>query len=131
MFVFPLDVLNAEMVTNLRKKYPDINEVNLTKKATFKGNTYRTGMLIPYGSTGGLPEFAEIVQICVVKDRLSFVVKTLCAWYHEHFRAYQLTVCPTREVALVDLEDLADGYPLCEYTVGGRHMVTLKRHIIV
>lgn len=127
----PVDVLNKEVVVSLRQKYPKMNEVHLAKNATIKGISYRIGMLIPYRSTGGLPEFAEILQMCVVKNNLSFVVRVLCAWYHEHFRAYELTILPNREVALVDLEDLADAYPLCDYNVGVRRMVTLKRHIIV
>lgn len=69
--------------------------------------------------------------MCIVKNSLSFVIRILYAWYHEHFRAYELTLSPNREVALVDLEDRADAYPLRDYTVGVRRMVTLKRHIIV
>ncbi len=36
-------------------------------------------------------------------------MKVLCAWYQEHFRAFQLTVSPDREV---DLDQLTDAYPL-------------------
>lgn len=77
-------------------------------------------MLISFGSAGDLPEFAEILQMCIVKNSLNFVVKVLCAWYQEHFRAFQLTVSPDKEVALVDLEPLTDAYPLYDYMVGGR-----------
>ncbi len=129
--VLPEDVMNKEVVSSLRQKNPKINDVHLAKSATIKGISYRIGMLIPYGSTGGLPDFAEILQICIVESSLSFVVRVLCAWYREHFRAYELTTSPNREVALVDLEILADAYPLCAYSVGVKRMVTLKRHIIV
>ncbi len=71
---------------------------------TNNGINYRTGMLISIGSAGGLPELAEILQIYIVKSSLNFVVQGLCAWYQEHFRAFQLTVSPDREVALVDLD---------------------------
>ena len=129
--MLPVDVLNQEVVLHLRQKHPTINEVHFAKHATLKGISYRVGMLIPYGSTGGLPDFAEIIQICIVENSVSFVVRVLCAWYHEHFRAYELTISPNREVAVVDAEHLLDAYPLCDYTVGVRRMVTLKRHIIV
>lgn len=128
--VLPVDVMNKEVVRSLRQKNPMINDVHLAKSATIKGISYRIGMLIPYGSTGGLPDFAEILQICIAESSLSFVVRILCAWYHEHFRVYELTTS-SREVALVDLKNLTDVYPLCAYTVGVKRMVTLKRHIIV
>lgn len=57
----PVDVLNKEVVTSLRQKYPKINKGTSSQNATIKGMSYRIGMLIPYGSTGGLPEFAEIL----------------------------------------------------------------------
>lgn len=88
---FPVDVLNKEVVASFRQKYPKLKDVLLTKSATIKGMSYRVGMLIPYGSTGGLPEFAEILQICIVENSLSFVVRILCAWYHEHFRAHYIS----------------------------------------
>ncbi|KAG7455571.1 hypothetical protein JOB18_020270 [Solea senegalensis] len=128
---FQPDVMNKEVVGSLRQKYPEINDVHLAKNATIKGISYKIGMLIPYGSTGGLPGFADILQICIVERSLSFVVRVLFAWYREHFRAYELTISPNREVALVHLENLADAYPLCDYTVVVKRMVTLKRHIIV
>lgn len=108
----PVDVLDKEVMASLRQKHPMLNEVHLAKHATVNGMSYRIGRLIPYGSTGGLPEFAEILQMRIVKNCLSFVVRTLCTWNHEHFRAYELTTPPSREVALVDFEDLADTYPL-------------------
>ncbi len=103
----------------------------LQKNVTNYGINYRTGMLISFGSAGGLPVFAEILQICTVKSSLNFVVKVLCAWYQEHFGAFQLTVSSDREVALVDIDQLTDAYPLYDYMVGGRRMVTLKRQILI
>lgn len=32
-------------------------------------------MLIVHGSLGGLPEFAEILQMCILADSLVFIVK--------------------------------------------------------
>lgn len=87
-------------------------------------------MLVAYGSAGGLPEFAEVKQICIIQDKLSFTDRLMCAWYRQYFRAFELTTSPRRQVALVSLEQLGDPYPLAGYTVGGMWMVTLKRHIL-
>ena len=127
----PVDVLNKEVGASLKQKYPNISEVHLAKNVTSRGINYRVGMLIAHGSAGGLPEFAEIIQMCIVNNSLSFVVRVLCAWYREHFGAFELTVSPDKEVALVSLEQLTDAYPLSDYTVGAHRMVALKRHILI
>ena len=126
-----VDVLNKEVVLALRQKYPDISQVHLAKNVTTRGINYRNGMLVACGSTAGMPEFAEILQLCILGDELSFIVRLFCAWYRDHFRAFQLTSSPGREVALVQLEELTDCYPLVASTVGSKRMVTLKRHIII
>ena len=77
----PVDVLNKEVGASLKQKYPNISEVHLAKNVTSRGINYRVGMLIAHGSAGGLPEFAEIIQMCIVNNSLSFVVQVLCAWY--------------------------------------------------
>lgn len=41
-------------------------------------------MIVAYGSCGGLPEFGEIHQICILQQGLFFVLKLLCGWYCEH-----------------------------------------------
>lgn len=129
--IVAVDVLNEEVVLALRQKYPGITRVNLTKNVTTRGVNYRNGMILACGSTAGMPEFAEILQICLVGDELSFIVRLYFAWYQDHFRAFQLTLSPGREVALVHLEELTDTYPLVAYTIESRRMVTLKRHIII
>ncbi|KAK0133602.1 hypothetical protein N1851_030882 [Merluccius polli] len=129
--IVPGDVLNEEVVLAVRQKYPDISQVNLTKNCTTRGINYRNGMILACGSTAGMPEFAEILQIYIVRDELSFIVCLYFAWYQDHFRAFQLTLSPGREVALVQLEELTDCYLLVAYTVGSRRMVTLKRHIVI
>ena len=73
--IVPVDVLNEEVVLALRLKYPDISQVNLKKNVTTKGINYRNGMFLACGSTAGMPEFAEIIQICIVRDELSFIVR--------------------------------------------------------
>lgn len=129
--IISVDVLNEEVALALRQKYPDVTQVNLTKNVTARGINYRNGMVLASGSTGEMPEFAEILQICVVGDELSFVVRLYFACYQEHFRAFELTLSPSREIVLVQFDELTDCYPLVAYTVGSRQMVTLKRHIVI
>ncbi|XP_028332484.1 uncharacterized protein LOC114481687 [Gouania willdenowi] len=122
-----VDILHQDVQRVLHLKYPDIPHIQLTKNASVNGVNYREGMIVVHGSIGGLPEFAEVIQMIVVDNRLSFIVKELSAWYREHFRAFEL--CPTSQVCLVQLGALVDQYPLADYRIGGQRMVTLKRFI--
>ena len=79
--IVPVDVLNEEVVLALRLKYPDISQVNLTKNVTTKGINYRNGMFLAFGSTAGMPEFAEIIPIWVT---LPFTVPLLLGIYPVH-----------------------------------------------
>lgn len=66
--------------------------------------------------------------MCVLEDKLVFIVKKISSWYGEHTdRAYQLDPSP-RDVFCLN-SDLVDRYPLCDYRVGALRMVTLKRYI--
>ncbi len=85
-------------------------------------------MIIVHGVVGGLPDFAEIVQMCVLTDGLAFIVKKLSSWYREHYRSFELDPSP-RDVSVIELSQLVDHYPLCDYKVGTLRMVTLKRYI--
>lgn len=55
------------------------------------------------GSTGGLPEISEVVQMVVLEGNMSFIIKEFGAWYREHFRAS--TWCPRGPVPLGRLQD--------------------------
>lgn len=127
----PVDVLKEEMAQTIAQKFPGTSEVHLAKCVSSKGVTFRNGMIVAHGCTGGLPDFGEIVQICIVQESLCFIVRRLSGWYREHFRAFELTACPSRETVLIELGELADEYPLADYFVGPLRLVTLKRHIHV
>ena len=118
-----VDILHQDVQKALKLKYPDISHIELTKTASVNGVTYKDGMIVACGSTGGLPDFAEVVQMVVVEGSLSFIVKEFGAWCREHFRAFEL--CPTSQVSLIQLGALMDQYPLADYWIGGRRMVTL------
>lgn len=89
------------------------------------------GMILVHGSMSGLPDFAEIIHICIVQKTLCFMVKRLSGWYREHFRSFELTPCTAKETLLVGIDELADVYPLADYFVGPVRMVTLKRYLIL
>lgn len=80
----PLDVLKEEVAASLLQKYPDLTVVNLAQNVSADGINFRNGMIIVHGFVGGLPDFAEIVQMNVLKDGLNFTVKKLSSWYREH-----------------------------------------------
>lgn len=127
----PLDFLKEELAQAFKQRDPDLSEIHLAKDVWNKGINYRTGMVVVHGSEGGLPEFGEIQQICILHQRLIFVLKLLCGWYCEHYGAFELTPSPARELVLVEVWELVDEYPLAAYLVGCARMVTLKRSVCV
>lgn len=127
----PLDVLKEDIAFAIRQKYSDLDSVSLTQNASYNGFHYRNGMIVPHGSLAGMPEFAEIIQMVDVQNTLFFVIKKLAAWLWEHYRAYELKTCPTKEIKLIHPNEPSDPYPLVDYTVGGMRLITLKRYIHV
>lgn len=87
----PLNVLKQEIAQTIEKKFPGTTVVHLSKCVSNKGVEFRMGMIVPHGNTSGLPDFGEILQICIVQGRLCFIVKKLYGWYREHFRAFELS----------------------------------------
>lgn len=65
-------------------------------------------MVVAYGLVSGLPEFAEIIQMCVVNGELFLMVKLLCGWFRDHYRAFELSSSPSRELKLVAVDELTD-----------------------
>lgn len=124
-----VDLLREEIVQVIRKKFPDTPEVQLAKCVTTKGITYRKGMILVHRATGGLPDFCEIEQICILHQSVFYIVSELCGWYQEHYRAFELSTSPTKTFTLVAASELLDTYPLVDYKIGLARMVTLKRHI--
>lgn len=84
-------------------------------------------MILANGSTSGLPDFGELIQVVVVHGKLGFVVKCLNAWYSEHLGSYELE--NTKTIKVLELAQLSDIFPLAAYTIAGKHIVTLKRYI--
>lgn len=73
----PVDVLKEEVAQAIRLKYPNTSEVQLTKKASSSAVAYSEGMIVAHGSTSGLPEFAEIIEMCVINQELLLIVSSV------------------------------------------------------
>lgn len=59
-------------------------------------------MIVVHGHQFGLPEFSEIHQMCILQDKIYFIVRKFSSWYREHFRAFELDTSHVREVALIE-----------------------------
>lgn len=123
----PLEVLHVEIQETIKKVFPQLLSVQLSNTVTYHRTRYSAGMILPYGSTGGLPDFVEIVQMLTLENSLYFIVKKLNAWYLEHLRSFLLESCG--EVTLVHQHSLPDVCPITAYSLAGKRMVTLKRYI--
>lgn len=122
----PLTVLRTEITQAIQDKYPDTEFIQIATSVTGKGLSYRNGMIVRH-ALDRLPNFAEIIQMFLVQKTLCFVLKGLCGWYREHYRAFELTSSPSREIFFIELSELADDYPLADYKVGGLSLVSLKK----
>ncbi len=85
-------------------------------------------MIVICEFTDGLPEFGQIIRICVLQDTVNFIVKKFSAWFREHYRAFELQPCPTGKMFLITHDSLPEKYPLHDYFVGPLRLVTLKRY---
>lgn len=71
----PLDVLHEGVQASIRRQYPSQNEVQLADTVTYQGTRCSKGMIVVFGSTAGLPDFAEIIQIVLFGESMHFIVK--------------------------------------------------------
>ena len=63
----PLDVLNADVQETIRCLSPCQSQVQLANMVTFQGTRYSKDMIVAYGCTAGLPDFAEIVKMAFLE----------------------------------------------------------------
>lgn len=108
-----VDLLKDSIRHSFTRKFPGAEFVNMTNKITILGTDYNVGMLLPFGSTGGLPDFGVIVQVIIVQETPVFVLKLLSGWCCEHMRTFRVE--PTGNTEIVQHSDLKDTYPLAAY----------------
>ena len=122
-------VLREDIQKAVQLKFPSEIRIQIANSVLYSGTKYAVGMILANGSTGGLPDFAELIQIVVVKGTLLFIVKCLMAWSVEHLRSFVLE--RTCTVKVLEPTELSDMFPLTPYVLGGKSIVTLKRYIDV
>lgn len=83
-----LEVLDKGIKETVKEQFPNATAVHVSNKIEYFGTMYSVGMILAYGSTGGFSDFAEIVQMIVVLDKLNFVARLQSAWYNEHLRCF-------------------------------------------
>ncbi|KAF3844482.1 hypothetical protein F7725_007645 [Dissostichus mawsoni] len=79
---------------------------NLANTVINYGTRYTVGMILCFGSTGGLPDFAEIIQMAILDNCVHFIVKTS-------------KIFPTGghwEKGTLEQQTLGDVIPLVAYT---------------
>lgn len=123
----PVAVLHSNVQNAIRRVSPGQTTVHLSNTVSVYGTSYSKGMILAYGSTAGLPDFIEVLQIVILRDKVHFIAKVFISWYDEHFRSFDLE--STELVVFVEQKDLTDVCPLSDYKVAGRRLVTLKHHI--
>lgn len=104
----PLELLHVEVQQAIKRTSPNQTSVPLSTSVSYCGITYKVGMMLPNGCTGGLPDCVQIMQIVILGN--SFIVKTFDAWYDEHLRCFYLQ--SSGEVRLVEHQSLIDRIPL-------------------
>lgn len=57
----PLELLDMPIQQSLKEMYPTQTSVKLTNAVIHHGKKYTSGIIFPYGSTGGLPDCVEIL----------------------------------------------------------------------
>lgn len=112
-----VDVLNKDISNALKQKSPDMDNAGLSKSVVYDGFSYKCGMIFIHGSLGGQPEFGEIIQIVILQEKPIFIVKELSGWCMEHYRAYDLKIPSSKEVELVEPQELSDTYQLADYKI--------------
>nr|XP_020474258.1 uncharacterized protein LOC109970793 [Monopterus albus] len=123
----PVEMLKDSIKESFAKKFPGVVSVSLTSKVTILGRDYNVGMLLPFGSTGGLPDFGKIIQIIIVHESPIFVMKLLSGWYHDHLRSFKVE--PTGEIEIIQHSEMKDAYPLAAYNTADGQVVSLKHFI--
>lgn len=69
--------LDAALRTVIKRRYPHLETVSLSKDIYFHGTRYVEGMILSSGHCSGLPEFYRNVTIVVNPEKVAFVGKKL------------------------------------------------------
>lgn len=68
-----LDVLKDDLKDLVKCRFPSVTTVHVANNVCSLGTNYAVGMLLCCGSTAGLPDFSEVLQIIVICNKLTFL----------------------------------------------------------
>ncbi len=104
-----LTVLREDIKTALETKFPGDSSVQMANTVCYSGTKYTIGMILANGSTSGLQDFGELIQMVVVCGKLGFVVESLNAWYTKHLGSYELE--KTKTIKVLEPAQFSDLFP--------------------
>lgn len=110
-------------------KFPNADTVNMSCKVQLFGTEYAQNMIVMSGQIFGQPELYKILSIVVCSDKVSFLSKSLTAWYFEHYRSFEVEDSDYAELVVLDADEPSHFYPLTAYYVGGKLWVTLRARL--
>ena len=118
-------VLDALVQSNISQLEP----LHQCKFVSVHGLTYRCRMyaVIDFDSNSDTPVFGRIDNIFIQQMKVYFLLRICRSSYDSHLSAYRL--CVTDDIAVRNVEQLLDCYPLSAYVVGLSRFVTLKNFV--
>lgn len=122
-----IDKVRSVMVTSfpkyvqsfLHQRNAKQSTVLVASSASIHGVKYSADMILSVGSCSGLPEFRQITHIVVINTEIVFVCRLLSSWYVEHLHAFELCFSGGGSLAVTNLSELNDVFPLSSYRVKG------------
>lgn len=112
------------------QRVPQLATVLVASSVFVDGIRYCADMIFSVGSCSGLPNFKQVKQIVAINTEILFVCNTMTAWYHEHFRSFELCGNTNPSLCVVQLKELNDVFPLTAYRFGDNLIVALRRYIL-
>jgi len=118
-------VIDALVQSNISRSDP----LHQCKFVSVNGLTYRCRMYvtIDFDSNNDTPVFGRIDNIIIQQMKVHFLLRICKSDYDSHLSAYRLDV--TDNIAVKNVEQLLDCYPLSAYVVGLNRFVVLKNFV--
>ena len=118
-------VVDSLMQSNISRLEP----LHQCKFVSVNGLTYRCRMyaVIDFDSNTDTPVFGRIDNIFIQQMKVHFLLRICKSSYDPHLAAYRL--CVTDNIAVRNVEQLLDCYPLSAYVVGLSRFVVLKNFV--
>ncbi|KAL2078046.1 hypothetical protein ACEWY4_025731 [Coilia grayii] len=123
-----IDTLPSEVQASV-SKFTEDSTVLSTNQVNIDGTSFVVGMFVCTGVQNSLPEFKEIINILLLANRITLLLKDYNVWYVEHLRSFELTVNGGNGHVVCCVRQLKDHTPLYAYRVSDRLILTPKHFI--